>query len=71
MLDKQAESGQVIVGPRSALSTARVQLRAVRLHRDGARVRSVKLRYRSRALPAAWPRPARAGRHRRLAVRSG
>jgi tRNA-uridine 2-sulfurtransferase len=68
VLDKQAGSGQVIVGPRSALSTARVQLRGVRLHRDGARVGAVKLRYRSRALPARLAQGAGAGHHRRLAV---
>jgi tRNA-specific 2-thiouridylase len=68
VLDKQADSAAVIVGPHSALRTARVQLRAVRLHREGARVRAVKLRYRSRALAGRLVQPAGVGAHRRLAV---
>jgi tRNA-specific 2-thiouridylase len=71
VLDKDASSGRVTVGPRSALGTSTVALRAVRLHRDGARVRSVKLRYRSRALPARLEQTVAAGRHGRLAVALG
>ncbi len=51
VLDKDAATNRVIVGPRSALQTTHVQLRAARLYRDAKRVDRVKLRYRSRAIP--------------------
>jgi tRNA-specific 2-thiouridylase len=68
VLDKRADTAQLIVGPRSALSTTTVNLRAVRLHRDGARVDSVKLRYRSRPVAAGFTEPVAAGEYRRLAL---
>lgn len=52
VLDKDAASNQVIVGPVEALRSDRVLLRGARLHRAGARVDRVKLRYRSKPLPA-------------------
>ncbi|HLJ03788.1 MAG TPA: tRNA 2-thiouridine(34) synthase MnmA [Solirubrobacteraceae bacterium] len=70
VLDKDGPSNRVTVGPREALETRTVRLRGVRLHRDGARVRSVKLRYRSRALDASLAGPSvPAGRHRALTLR--
>jgi tRNA-specific 2-thiouridylase len=51
VLDKDASTNRVVVGPRGALRTQRVAVRHVRLHRDGTRVDRVKLRYRSRPLP--------------------
>ena len=51
MLDKDAATNRVIVGPRRALQTRTVLVRNARLHRDGARVDRVKLRYRSRPMP--------------------
>ena len=63
VLDKDAASNTVIVGPRDELRTTRVGLRGVRLHRPGERVDRVKLRYRSRALPARLLRSPEAGRH--------
>ncbi len=68
VLDKDAASNRVVVGPRSALETDRVALRAARLHRAGTRVDGVKLRYRSRPLPARLTGAPTAGRHRSLAV---
>jgi tRNA-uridine 2-sulfurtransferase len=50
VLDKDAEANRVIVGPRAALETTRVEVRSARLHRAGARVDRVKLRYRSRPI---------------------
>jgi tRNA U34 2-thiouridine synthase MnmA/TrmU len=41
-------------------------VRGARLHRDGARVDRVKLRYRSRTLPARVSGQAGAGHHREL-----
>jgi tRNA-specific 2-thiouridylase len=50
VLDKDAISNRVTVGPAHALCTRRVTLRGVRLHRAGSRVDRVKLRYRSKTL---------------------
>ncbi len=50
VIDKDADRNEVIVGPRSSLATTRVHVRAARLHRPGARVDRVKLRYRSRPI---------------------
>ena len=63
VLDKDARSNRVTVGPRSALRTSRVALRGVRLHRSGARVDAVKLRYRSAPAPARLLGSPAAGRH--------
>jgi tRNA-specific 2-thiouridylase len=69
VIDKDGASGRVTVGPREALATRTVRLRGVRLHREGARVRSAKLRYRSRALPARLAATdVGAGRHRELTL---
>ncbi|HTU88358.1 MAG TPA: tRNA 2-thiouridine(34) synthase MnmA [Solirubrobacteraceae bacterium] len=48
VLDKDAATNQVVVGPRTALATEQVPVRGVRLRRAGERVNRVKLRYRSR-----------------------
>jgi tRNA-specific 2-thiouridylase len=66
VLDKDAESNQVTVGPYAALRTDRVRLRGVRLHRPGSRVDRVKLRYRSTPLPARLAGAPQPGRHRGL-----
>ena len=50
VIDKDADRNEVIVGPRSSLATSRVHVRGAQLHRAGARVNRVKLRYRSRPL---------------------
>jgi len=71
VLDRDARANRVVVGTRAALRTDAVSLRGVRLHRDGARVNGVKLRYRSGTLPAALA-PARcAGHHRELRLELG
>jgi len=51
VLATDAGSNRVVAGPREALATTAVRLRGTRLHRDGAEVDRVKLRYRSRAVP--------------------
>jgi tRNA-uridine 2-sulfurtransferase len=68
VLDKDAASGRVTVGPKRELATTRVQVRSARLHRPGARVDSVKLRYRSRPLRASVAGDPEAGRHRELSL---
>ncbi len=61
VLDKDADRNRVVVGPREQLLTDHVRVRGARLHRDGARVAWVKLRYRSQALaPREFP-TAKAG----------
>ncbi len=62
VLSKDADTNQVTVGPREALPTRRVALRGVVLRRSGDRVNAVKLRYRSRPIPAALPGRLEAGR---------
>lgn len=66
VLDKDATSNRVIVGPRSALATATVTVHSAHLHRPGARVDRVKLRYRSRALPCRVRDNPEPGRHPKL-----
>ena len=68
VLDKDAASGRVTVGPKQQLATTRVQVRSARLHRPGARVDSVKLRYRSQPLRASIAGDPGAGRHRELSL---
>ncbi|HEY1510709.1 MAG TPA: tRNA 2-thiouridine(34) synthase MnmA [Solirubrobacteraceae bacterium] len=50
VVDKDAARNEVIVGPLTALQTARVHVRRARLHRAGDRVNRVKLRYHARPL---------------------
>jgi tRNA-specific 2-thiouridylase len=68
VLDKDARSGRVVVGPKEALQTTRVAVRSARLHRGGARVDRVKLRYRSKPVRAYVAGDPPAGRHPRLAL---
>ncbi len=68
VLDKDAASGRVTVGPRRALGTSKVAVRGARLHRDGARVDRVKLRYRSRPVRARLAGDPAPGRHQSLAI---
>jgi tRNA-uridine 2-sulfurtransferase len=63
-----APTNTVTVGAREQLRTSTVQLRDVTLHRDGARVDGVKLRYRGRRLPCRFAKPAPAGVHERLVL---
>jgi tRNA-specific 2-thiouridylase len=68
VLAKDAGSNRVVVGPRAALATTRVTLRGARLHRDGARVNRVKLRYRAKPLTGRLLDDPPAGAHRSLAI---
>jgi tRNA-uridine 2-sulfurtransferase len=62
-----AAANTVTIGTREELETRRVRIRDAVLHRDGARVDGVRLRYHSRALPASVGAPA-AGRHPALEI---
>ena len=68
VLDKDASTNRVIVGPRQALQTTTVPVRHVRLHRNGARVNQVKLRYRSRPVPCGIAGAPEVGRHASLTL---
>jgi tRNA-uridine 2-sulfurtransferase len=68
VLEKDAVGDRVIVGPRAQLSAQRVVVRGARLHREGARVDRVKLRYRSEPLAARLRDELPAGRHSTLTV---
>jgi len=65
VLDKQAEGNRVVVGRRAELRTRHVSVRGLRLHRAGERVDRVKLRYRSRPLPASLTGELTTGHHPR------
>jgi tRNA-specific 2-thiouridylase len=71
VLDKDAATNQVVVGPREALRTTAVSVRGARLQRSGARVDRVKLRYRSRPLPCRLVGDPEPGRHARLELELG
>jgi tRNA-specific 2-thiouridylase len=71
VLDKDATTRRVTVGPRAALASDRVRVRGARLRREGTRVNRVKLRYRSRPLPARVLGDPAPGPHRGLEVSLG
>jgi tRNA-specific 2-thiouridylase len=68
VLHKDAAANRVAVGQREALLADRIAIRAARLHRPGAHVDRVKLRYRARPLPARVEGEPGAGRHGRLTI---
>jgi tRNA-uridine 2-sulfurtransferase len=70
VLATDAAANTVTVGPRTELATHLVRVRDAVLHRDGARVDAVKLRYQARAIPASLS-GAESGRHARLDVELG
>jgi tRNA-uridine 2-sulfurtransferase len=65
-----AVANTVTVGTRTDLETRHVHVRDAILHREGARVNAVRLRYHSRALPASVG-AAKVGRHAALEVELG
>ena len=70
VLGTDAVANTVTVGTRSELEKRSVRVRDAVLHRDGSAVDAVKLRYRSRALPATVA-AAGQGRHSSLEVELG
>ena len=71
VLDKDAAINRVTVGPRSSLLRNRVKVRSACLRRAGERVDRVKLRYRSKPLPARVLGDPSAGRHPSLEIELG
>jgi tRNA-specific 2-thiouridylase len=70
VLATDATTNTVTVGTRAELERRSVRVRDAVLHRDGATVDAVKLRYRSRALPATVMAAGR-GEHSSLEVELG
>ncbi len=70
VLATDAAANTVTVGTRAELLTTRIQVRDAVLHREGARVDAVRLRYRSRPLPATIDARDR-GRHDSLEIELG
>jgi tRNA-uridine 2-sulfurtransferase len=66
VLGTDARSNRVTVGPRAALATPTVAVRAARLHRAGAEVDAVKLRYRAKPLACRVEGDPGPGTHRQL-----
>jgi tRNA-specific 2-thiouridylase len=66
VLSTDARANRVTVGPREQLATRAVAVRGARLHRAGAEVDAVRLRYHSRAIACRIPGDLAPGRHRRL-----
>ncbi len=69
VLATDAAANTVTVGTGPELARREVVLRDVTLHRDGACVDGVKLRYHTEAVGATVERGAVSGRHRRLRLR--
>jgi tRNA-specific 2-thiouridylase len=70
VLATDARTNTVTVGPRSELMASSVRLRNAVLHREGASVDAVRLRYRSQPVPAAVGATG-SGLHDELDVRLG
>jgi tRNA-specific 2-thiouridylase len=70
VLATDAASNTVTVGTRAQLATSSVRIRDAVLHRDGARVDAVRLRYRARPVPATVSAVA-TGRHAELDLELG
>jgi tRNA-specific 2-thiouridylase len=68
VLATDAGTNTVTVGRREELRADRVRLRELALHRAGARVDRVKLRYRSRPLACRLPGDLHPGRHAQAEV---
>ena len=66
VLSTEAGSNRVVVGPREQLATTAVAVRGARLHRAGAEVDAVRLRYHARAIGCRVAGDAEPGRHPRL-----
>jgi tRNA-uridine 2-sulfurtransferase len=68
VLATEPRANRVVVGRRDDLRRTHIGVRAATLHRDGARVDRVKLRYRSAPLHGRLTEDPSPGRHRRLEV---
>jgi tRNA-specific 2-thiouridylase len=69
VLETDVHTNTVTAGPRESLRTDTVSVGEVTLHSGGARVDSVKVRYRGRRMPCRLEGSPRAGVHARLEIR--
>ncbi len=68
VLETDPASNTVTVGLRPELLTGAVRVRDATLHRDGACVDAIKVRYRGARLPCRLAAPAEPGRHEAIEV---
>jgi tRNA-specific 2-thiouridylase len=68
VINKDAKTGTVTVGPREALTVDRLFVEAVQLHRDATTIDHVKLRYRSKPVACKLTSPLPAGRYPRIEI---
>jgi tRNA-uridine 2-sulfurtransferase len=72
VIARDAEANTITVGTKEDVETRSVRVRNAVLHRDGAAIDAVKLRYRSRSVPAAGvvagAGPVGVGRHGELRI---
>jgi tRNA-specific 2-thiouridylase len=68
VINKNAKTGTVTVGPREALTVDRLFVEAVQLHRDATKIDHVKLRYRSKPVACKLTSPLPAGRYPRIEI---
>jgi tRNA-specific 2-thiouridylase len=68
VINKDAKTGTVTVGPREALTVDRLYVEAVQLHRDARKIDNVKLRYRSKPVACKLTSPLPAGRYPRIEI---
>ncbi len=71
VLATDAEANTITVGTREELATRTVRVRDTVLHRPGETVDAVRLRYRSRPLPAALAATTGSGRDREFDIELG
>jgi tRNA-uridine 2-sulfurtransferase len=68
VIDKDAQTGRVTVGPQEALTTRHLFVDAVQLYRASAEVDRVKLRYRSKPMSCEIPTDLPAGEYPRIEI---
>jgi tRNA-specific 2-thiouridylase len=68
VINKNAETGTVTVGPREALTVDRLVVEAVQLYRDATKIDRVKLRYRSNSVACRFTEPVPAGKYPRIEI---
>jgi tRNA-specific 2-thiouridylase len=68
VVDKDPDTGRVIVGPKEALATTTLSVDAAQLYRDANQIGHVKLRYRSEPVACTLPETLPAGRYPRIDV---
>jgi tRNA-specific 2-thiouridylase len=68
VVDKDAGSGRVTVGPKEALAVDRLFVERVQLYRDAGQIDRVKLRYRSEPVACKTPVKLPAGQYPRIEI---